>query len=161
MAFSAPAETEDPVVLDFGTMHDLYKGEPFREELAANVPGLALRMIGLGITCQIWGRLLGGDSVDESCVKSNYAGAHQGSLVITFKTSMFVEPKHFKQQIDEYIRQIRLHKPLVGIEKAYQPGGVEAAREREYLQKGIPVGPKHQHRLEKIAADLNVAVPWK
>ena len=161
MAFSAPADTEDPMVLDFGTMHDLYERDPFRDELAANVPGVALRLIGLGVFCQVWGRLLGGYAMDGSSVTPNYTGAHQGSLVITFKISIFAEPGPLKQEIDDYIRKIKLHKPLPGLDKAYQPGGVEAAREREYLQKGIPVGPEHQQILEKVAADLNVTVPWK
>jgi L-2-hydroxycarboxylate dehydrogenase (NAD+) len=53
MAFTAPTEQEDPVVLDFGAMHDLY-GPP-RDELAALAPGLVLRSIGLGEICQAWG----------------------------------------------------------------------------------------------------------
>ena len=40
------------------------------------------------------------------------------------------------------------------------PGGLEWDRERDYLQKGIPVGPEHQKGLEEIADELGIEVPW-
>ncbi|MFB6219358.1 MAG: Ldh family oxidoreductase, partial [Halobacteriaceae archaeon] len=60
MAFCAPTAEEDPVVLDFGTMHDLYPDSPYRDAIAELAPGLVLRHIGMGSICQAWGGLLTG-----------------------------------------------------------------------------------------------------
>ena len=46
------------------------------------------------------------------------------------------------------------------VSEAYLPGGPEAARERVYRESGIPVGPEHQTRLEKLGTELGIAVPW-
>src|SRR6185503_2473199 len=40
MAFTAPGDEEESIVLDFGAMHDLYGGR--RDEIAAIAPGLVL-----------------------------------------------------------------------------------------------------------------------
>jgi len=58
------------------------------------------------------------------------------------------------------VRYVRQLQPLEGFDEAYLPGGVEAARERAYREQGIPVGPEHQERLEEIADELGLGVPW-
>ena len=50
--------------------------------------------------------------------------------------------------------------PLEGFDEAYLPGGVEAAREREYSEQGIPVGPEHQQRLQELADEFGLTAPW-
>jgi hypothetical protein len=41
------------------------------------------------------------------------------------------------------------------------PGGLEALREKEYRDAGIPVGPAHRQRLEALAHELGIDTPWK
>jgi len=158
--FSAPAGEEDDLVLDFGTMHDLYLGDAHREELERIVPGLAMRHIGMGAICQVWGGLLAGIPVDPARAKREWPGANQGSLLFTFKIGLFLPPDRFKAEMDEYVRRVRSLQPLPAFDQAYLPGGVEAAREREYRQLGVPVGPEHRRKLEDLARELGVAVPW-
>ena len=55
------------------------------------------------------------------------------------------------------MRQLR---PLDGFDQAYMAGGVEAAREEEYRRDGIPLGDWQLERLEKVAGELGVPVPW-
>jgi len=160
MAFSAPAGDEDDLVLDFGTMHDLYAGDDHRDELARMVPGLVLRHIGMGAICQAWGGLLAGVPLNPARARRQFSGANQGSLVFTFKIGLFMAPEQFKREMDEYVRAVRSLRPLEGFDQSYLPGGVEAAREREYRREGIPVGPQHQERLECLAEELGISVPW-
>jgi len=47
LLISAPVGEEDDLVLDFGTMHDLYGGGR-RDELVQITPGRLLRSIGMG-----------------------------------------------------------------------------------------------------------------
>jgi L-2-hydroxycarboxylate dehydrogenase (NAD+) len=159
-SFSAPAGAESPLVLDFGTMHDLYASSPYRDEIARKAPGIVFRSIGMGAVCQSWGGLLAGVPLDPTRAERQYPGANQGSLVVAFRIALFMSPEEFKQELDEYVRAVRALQPLEGFEEAYLPGGVEAVREREYREDGIPVGPEHQRLLAEMAADLGLRTPW-
>jgi L-2-hydroxycarboxylate dehydrogenase (NAD+) len=160
MSFSAPTEAEDPVVLDFGTMHDLYTSDPHRDEIARKVPGIVFRAIGMGAICQSWGGFLAGVPVDPARAERRYAGANQGSLVIAFRIDLFMPPARFRCEMDEYVRRVRSLAPLEGFDEAYLAGGIEAARERTYRQEGIPVGPDHQERLQTLADEFGLTPPW-
>lgn len=158
MAFTAPTDKEDPVVLDFGAMHDLY-GPP-RDELAKLAPGLVLRSIGLGEICQAWGGLLSGLHMEAARRPWTWPGANQGSLVIAFRIDLFADPAAFKQDMDAYVRHVRELRPLEGFAHSLMPGGLEAARERQYRAEGVPVGQEHRERLERMAAALGISLPW-
>ena len=160
MAFSAPADEEDALVLDFGTMHDFYANSPVRDEIARLAPGVVFRSIGLGAVCQAWGGLLAGLPIDASRAVRTYPGATQGSMVLTFRISLFMHPAQFRREMDAYVRQVRSLTPLEGFEQAYLPGGPEAEQERAWREAGIPVGERHRQRLEKLAGELGIAVPW-
>jgi L-2-hydroxycarboxylate dehydrogenase (NAD+) len=159
-AFGAPAGEEDPMVLDFGTMHDLYASSPYRDEIARKTPGLVFRAIGMGAVCQSWGGLLAGVPLDPARATREYPGANQGSLVIAFKISLFMQPDQFKREMDAYVQAVRALQPLSGFDHAFLPGGVEAERERQYRETGIPVGAEHQRALETTAAELGLVPPW-
>ena len=158
MAFSAPSAREDPIVLDFGAMHDFYGGR--RDEIAAIAPGLVLRSIGLGEICQVWGGLLSGLRIDPTPPRWKWPGANQGSLVICFRIDLFDEPERFRREIDAYIARVRQLQPLAGFDRCFMPGGPEAELERRYRSDGVPVGPEHQQRLEGLARELGIAAPW-
>ena len=159
-AWSAQTGAEDPLVLDFGTMHDLYRGEPHREELERRVPGMVLRHIGMGMICQAWGGLLAGVPLDPSRARRAWSGANQGSLLISFRISLFREPAEFKAEMDEYARAVRTLTPLPGTDRSVFPGAIESAREREWREKGIPLGDDHRETLEKIGKEMGVRAPW-
>jgi LDH2 family malate/lactate/ureidoglycolate dehydrogenase len=160
MAFSVPCAEEDPIVLDFGAMHDLYANDPHRDEIAALAPGLVLRSIGLGEICQVWGGLLSGLSVDATRPRWSFTGANQGALFLVFRIDLFRDPGELRIEMDAYVRQIRALRPLPGVEGSYQAGGIEMARERAYRTEGVPVGSEHRELLEGLARELGISVPW-
>ncbi|MGI8459552.1 MAG: Ldh family oxidoreductase [Propionibacteriaceae bacterium] len=160
MSFSAPTDREDPVVLDFGAVHDLYADSPHRDEIAALAPGLVHRAIGMGTVCQSWGGLLAGVPLDPADARRAWEGANQGSLVMAMRIDLFTDPAGFKAEMDAYVRAVRTLSPLVPGQQSYLPGGLEAAREREFRAEGIPVGEEHQDLLETVAAEVGVEVPW-
>ena len=158
MAFSVPCGNEDPLVLDFGAMHDLYGG--CRDEVARLAPSLVLRSIGLGDVCQAWGGLLSGLSIDPQTPRWTYPGANQGGLFVVFKIDLFCDPNAFKAEMDEYARRVRGLAPFPGLDACYLPGGVEAHRERMWRNEGVPVGAEHRTRLADLADELNILRPW-
>jgi LDH2 family malate/lactate/ureidoglycolate dehydrogenase len=160
MAFSAPTETEDPLVLDFGTMHDLYSSSPHRDEIAQLAPGIVFRSIGMGTVCQSWGGFLAGVPVDAARAERTFSGANQGALVMAFRIDLFMPPEQFKREMDQYARQVKALQPLAGFEQAYLPGGIEAKRARRWRREGIPVGEAHRQQLQTVADAFDVAAPW-
>lgn len=160
MSFSTPTN-EDPIVVDFGTMVDLYKGSPAGDEIARLAPGVVLRAIGLGAICQTWGAMLAGVPFDPKRAVRKWSGANQGSLVIAFRIDLFVSPEAFKRETTEYAHTVRTLTPLEGFDASYLPGWIEAERSRRYRKEGIPVGEGHQRRLEEIGDELGIPVPWK
>ena len=111
MAFSAPAEGEDPLVVDFGATNDLYSGSPHRDALLRQVPGLVLRCIALGEACQAWGGLLSGLTIAPENHPWKFAHANQGALVFTLRIDLFLDPAAFKREMGEYVRRIRELQP--------------------------------------------------
>ena len=160
MAFSAPAGEETSLMLDFGVMHDFYQPD-IVEAVARIAPGVVLRSIGLGEVCQAWGGLLSGLSVDAARPRWTWPGANQGSLVFLFRIDLFLDPARFKAEMDQYVRRVRRLVPLAGFDQAFLPGGIEAAREAEYRRDGIPLGERQRRRLEAVASELGVSVPWR
>ena len=160
MAFTAPTAEEDPLVLDFGAMHDLYADSPHRDEIGALAPGLVHRAIGLGAVCQAWGGLLAGVPVDPARAVRRWPGANQGSMVVVVKIALFAEPAQFRAEMDAYVRAVRQLRPLTPGQQTYLPGGVEADRERDARANGVPLGEEHRALLGAAAAELGVAVPW-
>lgn len=160
MAFGAPAGQESSLVLDFGALHDLYANDPHRDEIASLAPGLALRCIGMGEICQSWGGLLSGLPLHANPPRWSWPGANQGSLVITFRIDLFLDPADFRAQMDDYVRAVRDLAPLPGFNASYMAGGVEAAREARSREEGVPVGSDHRERLEGVAREIGIDVPW-
>ena len=160
MAFTAPAGEEADLLLDFGTMHDLYERDPHRDEIARLAPGIVLRHIGLGAVCQTWAGLLAGLHVHEAHAERKFEGANQGALMIAFRISLFISSGQFKKEMDEYVRSVRQLKPLDGFDESCLPGGPEARHMEEFSKRGIPVSPCHQAALESAASELGLQVPW-
>ena len=160
MAFTAPTAVEDPLVLDFGAMHDLYADSPHRDEIGALAPGLVHRAIGLGAVCQAWGGLLAGVPLDPTRAERRWPGADQGSMVVVVKIALFAPPEQFRAEMDAYVRAVRRLRPLAPGQPTYLPGGLEADRERAARTDGVPLGAEHRALLAAAAAELGVPVPW-
>lgn len=160
MSFLTPTDGEDPLILDFGAMHDLYGSDEHRETIAEIAPAVVFRSIGLGAICQSWGGLLSGLGIEEERRPWSYEGANQGAFVIALRIDLFTEPDRLKREMDRYVALVRELSPLKGFDEALLPGAIEAKREREYREAGVPVGEYHRDRLETLAGELGISVPW-
>ena len=158
MSFAIPAGEEPPLVLDFGTMHDLYGGVERVRPLFEMAPGLVFRGIGLGAVCQALGGLLAGIPASPERALRRFPGANQGALLIAFEVEQFLPLGDFLREMDAYIRGARRMKPMPGYARADLPGGPEAEREREWTKSGIPVGDGHREILEGLGGELGVEV---
>lgn len=159
MSFSAPTQDEDPLVLDFGAVHDLYPG-PLRDAIAQEAPALIHRAIGMGMICQTWGGFLTGVPLDAERSDRVFDGANQGSMVIAFRIDLFTEPAQFKAEMDRYARRVHELTPVNTGQPSLLPGGIEAQRYQDFSRDGIPVGPEHENALDTVADEFGIDVAW-
>lgn len=158
MSFAIPAGEEPPLVLDFGTMHDLYGGVERIRPLFEMAPGLVFRSMGLGAVCQAMGGLLAGIPANPERAVRRFSGANQGAFLVAFDISRFLLLDDFLREMDEYIRRARRMRPMPGYARADLPGGPEAEREREGSRNGIPLDRRHREELESLGRELGVSV---
>ena len=159
MSFALPTGTEPPFVLDFGTMHHLYEGEPHVAEIAAAAPGLLFRSVGLGAVCQAVGGFLAGVPARPDRARRQWSGANQGAFLLAVDIARFVPLAQFTREMDDYARQVRQLQPLPGYDVALLPGELEWRREQAWAQEGVPVGRRHQEILHDIGAEYGVPPP--
>lgn len=156
MSFAVPCGIEPPMVLDFGTMHDLYKGSPHVDELFNLAPGLVFRSMGLGFMCQALGGFLAGIPFNEINADRTYKGASQGSLIIALDIARFIPVDCFKGEMDEFIKAAGRMKPMPGYDRATLPGILEAEHFKEWSIKGIPYSPEIKDLLIKTAFEYGI-----
>jgi L-2-hydroxycarboxylate dehydrogenase (NAD+) len=160
MSFATPTATEPPFVLDFGAIHGLY-GEENQRLFAERAPTLVLRCYAMGQVCQSWGGLLAGLTIDPARRPWSRPDANQGAMMMAFRIDLFADPAAFKAEMDEYARTVRTLEPLHGYDASHMPGALEFEREQTWRVEGIPVGERHQQRLQEMADDFGVAPPWE
>jgi L-2-hydroxycarboxylate dehydrogenase (NAD+) len=156
MAFAVPAGKQPPLVLDFGTMHDLYESDPHRQQLFELAPGVVFRSIGLGAVCQALGGLLAGVPADAARAVRAYEGANQGALLIALDPGCFLPRETFVREMEEYVERARRLAPMPGYETTYLPGGLEWERERQWAEDGPPLAIRHLERLEALGRELGI-----
>jgi len=66
-------------------------------------------------------------------------------MVIGTRIDMFIEPDAFKREMDQYVQRTGQLEPLEGHVEAFLAGDIEAARERQYREEGVPLRAKHRN----------------
>jgi LDH2 family malate/lactate/ureidoglycolate dehydrogenase len=164
MSFGVPAGEEPPLVLDFGTMSDLYGDGPIVDAMIRDAPGVVFRSIGLGSVCQSLGGFLAGvpfgaDDPDASHME-RWPGANQGALMIALAVERFLPPQVFAHRMEAYSQRTREMAPLPGFESASLAGGPEFERMREWAEAGVPLGERHRESLARLGERMGVPAPF-
>ncbi|WP_422659915.1 Ldh family oxidoreductase [Paenibacillus sp. EC2-1] len=160
MSFAVPSGSEVPMVLDFGATLDIFPEAPHVDQLFKLAPGLIFRNMGLGFMCQALGGFLAGIPLKRNDEGKEYVGANQGSLIIALDISQFLQPDHFKHEMDTYMKITSEMQPMPGYDRATLPGVLESERERDWIKSGIPIGLEQQSILTDVATEFDVESPF-
>jgi LDH2 family malate/lactate/ureidoglycolate dehydrogenase len=160
MSFALPMGEEPPFALDFGTVHHLWEGNALVDELVARAPGIVFRSIGLGTVCQAVGGFLAGVPARPERATRTWPGANQGAFLLALDITRFLPLEQFKEEMDDYARQVRRLSPLDGHETALLPGALEWQREHGWAREGVPVGEGHRETLQSIGTEFGVEAPF-
>jgi len=158
MSFAFPSGEETPLILDMGT--SFFEPEHF-SSLFEKAPAAFFKSVGLvGVANFLGGVMAGMMQPEFRSASRRYAAASYGSFVWVLDVGRFVSVEEFKAEVDRTMREVHELPPLPGFERYDLPGGPERERERAWAAEGIPLGPTHRSRLEEVADELGVPVPW-
>ncbi len=81
-----------------------------------------------------------------------------GHFFLALRIGAFVDILHFKQRVDQIIRQIQGSRRAPGFERVYPPGHLETETEQQYHRDGIPLNSSTLRDLMQAAIELGVDV---
>ena len=152
-SFAVPAGEQPALVPD---MASHFVG--WNEEIFAHSPGAYFKEVGLAATMQGLGGILAGIYNDE-CQESQWE-ANQGAFIAVFDVARFMPVEKFKAGMDQFIGAVRQMQPFPGHDRTELAGGMEYHWEQVYAREGIPISPRHQKGLEKVAGEVGVETPF-
>lgn len=187
LAIAVPARSEPPVVLDMATSavpHSRVQAAAARGEpiplgwaidragrptedpaealLGALLPFGGAKGSGLSLIIDLLaGPLTGALPGPEITPLYERLGTPQGlgHLLAALSVEAFSPLGEFGTRVDALIRQVRGLAPAEGFQRVCVPGEIEHERMLEYEQHGIPLPPEVRAEMERLAADLGIAVP--
>ena len=184
VAFAVPAGEEAPVVLDIATTVVSYgtikanklqgrdmpagwmidkAGKPLTNS-ANSAEGLLLPIgghkgSGLALVLGLLAGTLNGAAFGRDVIDFNYNDADAcdtGHFIIALDVNRFLPIAAFKAAIDRHLRDLKLSKPLPGVDAIRLPGEQRQARRAERARDGVPVYPEVVTQLDSLTADLKV-----
>lgn len=159
MSFAFPAGRQPPVVVDFNTR--LFSQNEL--DLFERVPAAFFKSLGLTLSSKLLGGALVGMLLHEGGCQRQEGSPTGGSggFLLAIDVSHFVPPEAFAAEVDRIHRAVgEQMKPMPGYDRPLLPGAVEARLEEKYRREGIPIGRSIIERVEPVARDLGVRLPW-
>ena len=142
-------------------MVDFATGMRWDEESFAKMPEMYFRGLGLAHAANIMSGTLGGQMLEAyDRRQTKYQRADQSSFYMALAIESFVSAEAFKADMDYLMESVGGMEPYPGQESAQLPGGPEWRKEREYSRDGIPISQEAVAGLERIAALVEVPLPW-
>ena len=128
----------------------------------AKHPEVYFRGLGISHVANIMSGTLGGQMRAEFDPRTvEFTGATQSGFFMALRIESFVAVSAFKADMDKLMAGVSRMQPYPGLREAHLPGGPEWQREREYARDGIPVSQEAVDKLERVAREVDVAVPWQ
>ena len=184
IAAGIPAGAEPPVVLDMATTVAAYgkvkakakrgeqmpegwmidrQGQPLLDPKRAGegflLPIGAHKGYGLALMVGLLAGTLGGAAMGRDVIDFNadhVSVTNTGQAILVIDLAAFGDPAHFKQAVDELVRDIRGSQRLPGVERIWLPGEQSHEKRALYSQKGIPIFSGLLDELDALAGELGI-----
>lgn len=185
IAAGIPAGDEPPVVLDMATTVTAYgkvkakakRGEQMPEGWMIDREGKPLldpkraaegfllpigqhKGYGLALIVGLLAGTLGGGAMGRDVVDFNadhVSITNTGQAILVIDLAAFGDPAHFRQQVDNLVRDIRDSERLPGVERIWLPGEQSHEKRQRHAEQGIPISAALFDELETLAAELGIA----
>jgi LDH2 family malate/lactate/ureidoglycolate dehydrogenase len=184
--FAAPAGQEKPILLDMATSTvaggkvfaaaALGKAIPSEWLLDANArptvdPALfshaasltplgGYKGYGLALLIEVFSAILTGASIRWQVLSWSFSDPSKttghGAAFIAINIAPFMPVEHFKERMDQTIREIRASEKASGADRIYLPGEMEWERREKSLAEGIDLPADVVTSLRELARDLDL-----
>ncbi len=180
-----PTLDEPPVVLDMATTVAAYgkvkvkakrgemmppgwmmdrNGQPLLDPKRADegflVPIGEHKGYGLALIVGLLAGTLGGAAMGREVIDFNAdfkTTTNTGQAILVIDLAAFGDPEHFKQSVDQVVRDLRSSARLPGVERIWLPGEQSHEKRQAYGQQGIPVAPAVLSDLNLLADKMAIA----
>ena len=153
-----PSASGPPLVIDMSA--NFFRDRKRLDEAILSFPEPVIKSLGLKFAATLLGGILAGGS-DEPVGCGGYSGAVRGFLMLALKPDLVGEEERFLGEVTRVISASRELAPMPGQESAEVAGSLEWERERKWVEEGIPLGSGHREKLEDLAEDVGIPVPWE
>ena len=140
------------------------KGEPTTDphDLNGPPPGALLALGGIaahkGFALALMIDVLGGALSGAGCSGSGNTRLQNGVLMIAMDIAKFTPLDDFYTHVDELVAHVKSSPLAPGFDEILVPGEIEARREQQRAEEGIPLDDETWRQLQETAAALGISV---
>jgi uncharacterized oxidoreductase len=140
------------------------KGEPTTDphDLNGPPPGALLALGGIaahkGFALALMIDVLGGALSGAGCSGSGNTRLQNGVLMIAMDIAKFTPLEDFYTHVDELVAHVKSSPLAPGFDEILVPGEIEARREQQRAEEGIPLDDETWRQLQETAAALGISV---
>ncbi len=155
VSFGFPAaEGEPPVLIDMGTHLEL----PDVQQEIAEISVLPLIK---GLAYQVTSVMMTWPVDAQSAIEYRYPGATSSLTAVVLDPAFIGDSTDYTRTVTELRRKVHSMQPLPGLDRALLPGEIEAEREVDFGEHGIPLDDAHIQSLRQLGDELDVPCYWE
>lgn len=158
MCFGIPTAEGPPFVLDMNA--NMLKDRSKLAEALQTFPDFIFKSLGMRFTTWFLAGILAGTATPEAR-KPKFSSATRACTIVAIDVARLGDLEAYKAELSRILRASRSLNPMPGLASAEVPGSLEWQREREREQSGIPLTADHRDVLQRIAAEVEVPIPWE
>lgn len=142
------------------------KGEPTTDphDLNGPPPGALLALGGIaahkGFALALMIDVLGGALSGAGCSGSGNTRLQNGVLMVAIDIETFTPLDDFYTRVDELVAHVKSSPLAPGFDEILVPGEIEARREQQRSEEGIPLDDETWRQLQETAAALGISVAF-
>lgn len=117
--------------------------------------GYGLSMIVGILAGALNGAAMGRDVIDFN--KDASSVTNTGQAIVVIDPDAFGDIQVFKQQIDQFIQDIKASRKMPGVERIWLPGEQSHLKKLDHLQFGVALSPALVEQLDQLALTLSIS----
>ncbi|MXX02814.1 MAG: Ldh family oxidoreductase [Gemmatimonadetes bacterium] len=155
VSFGFPsAEGEPPVLIDMGTHLEL-------PDVMQKVAEISVLPLIKGLAYQVTSVMMTWPVDVQSPVERRFPGATSSLTAVVLDTAFIGDPSDYTRTVADLRQKVHAMQPLPGLDRALLPGEIEAEREVDFSERGIPLDDAHIQSLQELGDDLGVPYYWE
>ena len=155
VSFGFPsAEGEPPVLIDMGTHLEL-------PDVMQKVAEISVLPLIKGLAYQVTSVMMTWPLDAQSPVERRFPGATSSLTAVVLDPAFIGDPSDYTRTVADLRQKVHAMQPLPGLDRALLPGEIEAEREADFSERGIPLDDAHVRSLRELGDELGVPYYWE